>query len=159
VTFGDVLGSVFGQSSAYGAIEILSAYTSATAGGSSLLSLAQASTSGFGGTFGQSVAAVSSSDIIQKSGHSILGFREGASFRTNLILCSDVGAVVRVDVSLVAAEGNLLASKSYDLPSLGMTQVTGVVQDLGVSGAVLTRRWRIFILRRNNKFVAGDLPV
>ncbi len=140
VTFVDVLGSVFGQSSAYGALQIYAAYTSATAGGSSLVFLAETSTPGFGGTFGQSVTGVSSSYIITTRPHSILGVREDSLFRTNLVLCNDGGSVLPVDVSLVAADGTVLGSKRYSIPSLGMTQVTRVVRDLGVTSDVVGAR-------------------
>ena len=140
VTYADVLGSVFGQTSGYGSIEIYSAYSSSTAGASSLVLDAQTSTPGFGGTFGQSVAAQSSSDIVALSPHSILGIREDSLFRTNLILCNDVAGVLPVDVLLVAADGTVLGSKSYGVPSRGMTQVTRVVRDLGVSEDVVGAR-------------------
>ena len=41
-----------------------------------------------------------------------------------------------VDVNLVAENGSTLGSKRYTLPPLGMTQVTKVVRDLGVSANV-----------------------
>jgi hypothetical protein len=134
VTYADVLGSVFGQTSAYGAIEIFAAWTSATGGASNLVFMAQTSTPGFGGTFGQSVSAQNSGDILTGGPHSILGVREDALFRTNLILCNDIASAVSVTVSLVAAEGNLLGTKTYTVPPLGMTQITRVARDLAVPG-------------------------
>jgi hypothetical protein len=134
VTYADVLGSVFGQSSTYGAIEIFAAWTNATGGASNLVFMAQTSTPGFGGTFGQSVAAENSGDILLGGLHSILGVREDAFFRTNLILCNDISTVVPVTVSLVAAEGNLVGTKTYNVPPRGMTQITRVARDLGFSG-------------------------
>ena len=134
VTFVDVLGSVFGQSSAYGALQIYAAYTSATAGGSSLVFLAETSTPGFGGTFGQSVPAATAADLIRNgTDRSILAVREDGSFRTNLILANATEAALTVDVKLVGGDGTTLGTKSYPLQPLGMIQVSKVVRDLGVS--------------------------
>ena len=62
------------------------------------------------------------------------------AFRTNLILSNATGISVDVDVSLVAENGSTLGTKRYTLPPLGMTQVTKVVRDLGVSANVTGAR-------------------
>ena len=155
-TYQDVLGSVFGQTSSYGSIEVYSPYSSATAGATSLLFLAQTSTPGFGGTFGQSVAAESSSDAIISSfpPHSILGVREDSLFRTNLILCNDVAGPTVVSVSLVSADGAVLGTKNYTLPSMGMIQVSRVVRDMGVSSDVVGARLALSLASSGAAFVA-----
>ncbi len=130
VTYSDVLKSVFGLESDFGAIEV-------GAGASfDLVVLGQTSTPGFGGTFGQSVPAMANEDLIRyESPRSIVAIREDSRFRTNLILCNTVEfAEVDVDVTLTSADGIELGTKRYRLPSLGMTQVSRVVRDLGASG-------------------------
>ena len=133
-TFSDILGSVFGRTSDYGAISV----SSDSLG---LAVLGQTSTPGFGGTFGQSVPVAVSTELIQKGApRSIVAIREDAAFRTNLILSNATGVSVDVDVNLVAENGSTLGTKRYTLPPLGMTQVTKVVRDLGVSANVTGAR-------------------
>ncbi len=131
IALGDVLGNLFGVLSGYGAIRI-----SSTA--SSLNILGQTSTPGpSGGTFGQSVPAMSSTDLVtQASPRSIAAVREDSLFRTNLILANATDSALSVAVALIAPDGTQLASGSYALPPLGMTQVTQVVRDLGVASDV-----------------------
>jgi uncharacterized repeat protein (TIGR01451 family) len=126
-TFSDVLGSVFGLTTDYGAIRI-------TSPSDSVRAAAQTSTPGFGGTFGQNVPAAMPADLITGgTPRSILAVREDASFRTNLILANATEAALDVDVQLISADGAVLASKPYPLASLGMTQVTRVVRDMGIA--------------------------
>jgi Putative Ig domain len=87
-TFSDILGSVFGRTSDYGAISV----SSATLG---LAALGQTSTPGFGGTFGQSVPIAVSTGLIEKGApRSIVAIREDSAFRTNLILSNATAAGV-----------------------------------------------------------------
>ncbi|HKC24414.1 MAG TPA: hypothetical protein VKF32_06710, partial [Thermoanaerobaculia bacterium] len=58
----------------------------------------------------------------------------------NLVLASGSAAELRVDVSAVGADGAVLATKSYTLPPFGMTQVSRVLRDVGVSGPVRASR-------------------
>jgi hypothetical protein len=127
VTYTDVLKSLFGKDSDFGAIEI-------GAGDSiDLLIVGQTSTPGFGGTFGQSVPAMTQQDFVRfQSPRSIVAVREDSNFRTNLIMCNTVEfQSVDVDVTLVGADGTVLGTKRYTLPPLGMTQVSRVVLALG----------------------------
>ena len=59
--------------------------------------------------------------------------REDAAYRTNLVLANATESPLAVDVSLVSAAGATLGARRFDLPPLGMTQVTRVVRELGVS--------------------------
>lgn len=130
VTYADVLGSVFGVSSGYGAIRVASSSAALAVAG-------QTSTpSPGGGTFGQSVPAVGAADLVGAAPRSILGVREDAAFRTNLILANATETPLDVDVALVAETGASLGTKRYARPPLGMTQVTRVVRDLGVAADV-----------------------
>ena len=73
-TFTDILGSVFGRTSDYGAISV----SSDSLG---LAVLGQTSTPGFGGTFGQSVPVAVATELISKGApRSIVAIREDASF-------------------------------------------------------------------------------
>jgi hypothetical protein len=132
-TFFDVLGSVFNQTNGFGAIRITS---------TSMLNIVSVtSTPGFGGTFGQTLPAVSSSDLIPAgSARSILYIREGDGFRSNLILASSASAATNVDAALVSPAGATLATKTYTVPPNGMTQINRVVRDMGVSGPITGAR-------------------
>jgi 6-phosphogluconolactonase len=133
-TYVDVLSSLFGRLNDFGAIRISSA-------SANLVTLGQTSTSGFGGTFGQSVPAARPSDLVTAaSPRSIVGVREDVAFRSNLVLNNTTASSLDIDVVLVAADGTTLGSKRYTLPPLGMKQVSGVVRDLGVSGDVVGAR-------------------
>jgi photosystem II stability/assembly factor-like uncharacterized protein len=134
VIYFDVLASVFHETSAFGAIRI-------TSDTSSLNIASMTSTPGFGGTLSQTIPAVFSSDFIPAgSSRSILYIREGDGFRSNLILASNVDFVTTVDVALVSTSGTTLATKSYAAPPSGMTQISRVVRDMGVSGPVTGAR-------------------
>ena len=134
VTYFDVLGSVFHETSAFGAIRI----TSDTA---SLKIVSVTSTPGFGGTLSQTIPAVRSSDLIPAgSSRSILYIREGDGFRSNLVLASNASVPTTIDAALVSPAGETLASKSYSVPPNGMTQINRVVRDMGVSGSVTGAR-------------------
>ncbi|MEO6324888.1 MAG: hypothetical protein ABIT01_05580 [Thermoanaerobaculia bacterium] len=139
-TYTDVLGSVFQKTADFGAMRVSSQYPASDSNFIGVL--AQTSTPGFGGTFGQSVPAATAADLIRVGGpRSVLAIREDAAFRTNLILANTTESTLAVDVQLIAATGEALATKRYTLAPLGMTQVTRVVRDLGietnVSGARL----------------------
>jgi hypothetical protein len=129
VTYTDVLGSVFGASNDYGPIQIRSTT-------SSLLVSSETSTpSASGGTFGQSVPAFAAADLIGIVPRTILGAREDASFRTNLILANATEAGIDVLVRWYDVNGALAASRTATLAPLGMTQMTRVLATLGVSPA------------------------
>ncbi len=147
-TYVDVLGSVFGVSSGYGAIRV----TSSTA---SLAVLGQTSTPApAGGTFGQSVPAFAASELVGATPRAILGVREDAAFRTNLVLANATEASLDVDVALVADTGATLATKRYALAPLGMTQVTRVVRDLGIAADVAGARLAVSTPTAGGSFAA-----
>ena len=133
-TFVDVLGSVFNQTNNFGAIRI-------TSNSSTLGIVSVTSTPGFGGTFGQTIRAISFADLIPAgSSRSILYIREGDGFRSNLVLASGSFVSTDIDVALVSPEGATLATKTYSVPPNGMTQINRVVRDMGVSGPVAGAR-------------------
>lgn len=133
VSYDDVLGSIFGKTQDYGAIRL-------TANVATLNVLGQTSTpdpSKPGGTFGQSVPTFAASDMITNGTiKSIVGIREDGSFRTNVILANSGTSQCKVTATLLASSGAVLAAGDWTLEPLGMTQVTRIVRDLGVSGDV-----------------------
>lgn len=148
VSFEDVLGSLFGIGSGYGALRVSST--------SALAVLGQTFTPGpSGGTFGQSVPAMGEDDWIDGlNPRAIAAVREDARFRTNLILANASTTSLQVNVALLDATGAQLASKSYTLLPLGMTQVTQVVRDLGVTADVANSVLLVSTARRDAAFAA-----
>jgi photosystem II stability/assembly factor-like uncharacterized protein len=133
-TFVDVLGSVFNQTSSFGAIRI-------TSNSSTLDIVSVTSTPGFGGSFGQTIPAISFADLVPAGSlRSILYIREGNGFRSNLILASGSFVSTDIDVALVSPAGETLATKTYSIPPNGMTQINRVVRDMGVSGPITGAR-------------------
>ena len=123
------MGRSYNETSNYGALRI-------TSNTSTLNIVSVTTTPGFGGTFGQSLSAVPSSDLIPAgSRRSILNIREGDGFRSNLVLASSADVSTTVDAALVSPAGEKLATKSYSVPANGMTQINRVVRDMGVAGA------------------------
>jgi hypothetical protein len=126
VTYDDVLASVFGLGKGWGAILV-------TSTAASLAVVAQTSTPGGGGTFGQAVPAFSEGDLVRVGVvRSIPAVREDREFRTNLVLVNATDAPLDVDVTLLDSAGASLAWRRVPLLPLGMTQLTRVVRELGV---------------------------
>jgi photosystem II stability/assembly factor-like uncharacterized protein len=148
VTYLDVLGSVFHQTSGFGAIRI----TSDTA---SLNVVSVTSTAGFGGTLSQTIPAVFSSNLIPAgSSRSILYIREGDGFRSNLVLASNADVSTTVDAALVSPAGATLAAKSYPVLPNGMTQINRIVRDMGFSGSITGARLVLSSSTPNAAFTA-----
>lgn len=134
VTYENILSSVFGLTApSYGAIRL-------SADVSSLNVLGQTSTpdpSKPGGTFGQSVPAFGSADLITSGSlRSIVGIRQDTSFRTNLVLTNGGTSQVVISGTLLSTSGAVLATKSWTLPPLGMIQDGPLAPSMGYSGTV-----------------------
>src|SRR5262249_6320121 len=115
-----------------------------TSSSGNLTVLGQTSTPGAGGTFGQSVPATTSDELISPSKTKfITGVREDASFRTNLILSNAAESSIDVDVRIDSDSVNAIASKRYVLPPLGMIQITKVVRDLGFAADLSVGRLQL----------------
>lgn len=103
-----------------------------------LVVLGQTFTPGGGGTYGQSVPAVRFVGLIGAVPRSIVGVRQDALFRTNLMLANAGEDPVDVDVVLFASSGGApLATRQVRIGPLGFAQLN-VATDLkvdGVSGA------------------------
>ena len=133
VTYTDVLGSLFGVTTGYGAIRITSDSASLKVAG-----LTSTPPPDGRGSVGQSVPAFTdASYATPASPRSLIGLREDATFRTNLVLANASDFAVQVVLSLVGSDGVTLGTATRDLPPLGMTQVPSVVTALG--GASGTR--------------------
>ncbi len=141
VTYADVLASLFGVGAAdpqnYGAIQI-------TADSASLKVVSQTSTptpSGVG-TFGQSVPALGANDLVTPgTPKALIGLRDDAAFRTNVVLANATTLSVDVTLTLLAADGSTFGTTTRTLSPLGMTQIGNVVTTLlapfGTTNAVL----------------------
>ena len=122
-TWRDVLWTLFGLSNDYGPILVRS--TSASMG-----VLGQTWTSGGGGTYGQSVPALATAELIGATPRSILGVRQDSSFRTNLMLANATESTVSVTVQLVSTTGTVLGTQSRTLGPLSRDQLN-VGNDFG----------------------------
>ncbi len=134
-TLPDVLATLFDVASGYGALEV------GTAEPGLLVSSLTTTPAPGGGTFGQSVPAMSDADLVRAgTPRSIPGVRQDARFRTNLILANAGDEALDVTVTLLDAQASELGRKTYALPPRGMTQVTRVVRDMGVTADVSAAR-------------------
>ena len=137
VAFSDVLGSLFGVSSDYGAIRFSTDTTS-------LKVVSQTSTptpSGIG-TFGQSVPALGPADYVTSyTPRSLVGLRQDSSFRTNAVVANATDQPTHVDLTLLSSSGTAFGTMGIDLLPYEMHQVNAVVTALGApqgtSNAVL----------------------
>jgi hypothetical protein len=129
-TYRDCLSTLFGVSLGYGAILLQAA--------EARLSLqAQTWTPSGGGRMGQSLPAAGSADLVAGNARQwIVAIREDSAFRTNLVLANPTPAELKVEALLVDGTGEILGSKSYLLPPLGMRQIDRCVRDFGISGEV-----------------------
>ncbi len=126
-TYADVLGSLFGLESDYGPIRVTPSETGLVVQG-------QTFTPGGGGTYGQSVPAVPSAGLVGAVPRSIVGVRQDALFRTNLMLANAGESPIDVDVALFASAGGApLATRRVPVGPLGFVQLN-VANDLGVDG-------------------------
>ena len=134
VTYSDVLGSLFGLTADFGAIKITSS--------SALLNiLSQTSTPGSSGTFGQSVPVAGHADLVTvRTPKRILGVREDAAFRTNLILFNVTNDPVDVDLTFLDDLGNVLGTQkvSPQLQPLEMRQLSRVLPTVQTSNGPTT---------------------
>jgi hypothetical protein len=126
-TYADVLGSLFGLESDYGPIRVIPSETGLVVQG-------QTFTPGGGGSYGQSVPAVPASGLVGGVPRSIVGVRQDAAFRTNLMLANAGEDPIDVDVAVYAAAGGApLASRRVPVGPLGFVQLN-LAGDLGVDG-------------------------
>lgn len=136
-SFPDVLQSVFGLTSDFGAIRV-------TADTAALRVVSQTSTPGASGagSFGQAVPGQTANDFVTTAFPRVLvGLREDEAFRANAMIANATEAPAHVDLTLQSAEGAPLGGAGYDLGPLEMRQVNAALTALGAprgtTGAVL----------------------
>jgi sugar lactone lactonase YvrE len=83
------------------------------------------------GTFGQSVPAMTSADLLTATPRSLVGLREDALFRSNIILANADTSDATVRVSLLDSGGRSLKVSAVVVPASGMAQLS-VRNDLQV---------------------------
>ena len=145
----DILGSLFGLESGYGALVL-------TPASSSLHMVSQTSTPGAGGTYGQSVPSQSTRELITcATPGSISAIREDANFRTNLILANACEFAVDVELTLIDGAGMALGKKQCQLFPRGMTQINRIAaQGMGFSGELAEGRLELRALTPGGAFAA-----
>ncbi len=141
LVYDDVLGELFGLASGWGAI-------AASSSNPGLYMTGQTSTPGNGGTFGQSVPATATQDLITcATPGSIAAIREDANFRTNLILANATDLSLIVEATLFDNGGHSLGARQYTLHPRGMTQLNRVVaQEFGIDSGLDGGRLSLKIL-------------
>ena len=149
----DVLGSLFGLGSGYGAIRVTSP--------SPWIDLrVETSTPGPGGSYGHAVPALPREDWIEGTMPRVLGpVSESDSERTNLVLVNGNEAPLSVTVALRSAGGALLASKDVELPPWGMKQLSRVVRALGITDPVEDARLELSAAAAGSAFVASAVVI
>lgn len=128
VVLPDVLGSEFGLVSDWGPI-LVRTVTGA------VVTQAQTSTPGGGGTYGQSVPAVARANAITTTPRAICGIRQDSDFRTNIVLVNLAEQNAQVDLLLMSSGGSALASIQETLGPLGFRQLN-IANNFGVSNVV-----------------------
>lgn len=147
-TWHDAVQSLFAIEAGHGAVRL----TAAEAG---LSIQARTSTPGSGGTYGQSVPAAASRDlVVEGAPRAITGIREDGAFRTNLVLANATDSAVEADVELRSSSGSLLATRRVRLEPASMTQLTRVVRELGVLENVEGARVRLSTQTAGGAFAA-----
>jgi hypothetical protein len=149
-TFTDVLQSLFGLEADFGAIRIQST--------SPLAVLGQTSTPppNGQGTFGQSVPAQTSRDLVSAgSPRTIAAIREDARFRTNLIVTNATESPIDVVLKLLAEDGSLLGERTLTgLAPLEMRQISRIVQELAGRSDVASATLRLETPTTGGSFAA-----
>ncbi len=125
-TFPDVLFTELGRQADWGPILVRSDVATLSVQG-------QTSTaSPAGGTYGQSVPALGTADLVGTSAKPIAGVRQDSSFRTNLMLANPKGLAATVNVVLLRPDGTTAATRSFTLEPYGFKQLN-IATDFGVS--------------------------
>ena len=135
VTYEDVLGSVFGRTTDFGAIRVTANVTTLSVlGQTSTPVLTSWASCVATGSFGQSVPAFAPADLVSAgSPKVIVGVREDATFRTNLILAELAGEKARVKVVLRKTGGASLGEPLLvDLGPNERKQINQIILELSL---------------------------
>jgi hypothetical protein len=127
LTLPDVLGSVFGLASGFGAIRI-----NGTTNNFKIVSQTSTPPPSGVGTFGQAVPALTGDDLATPAAtKALFSLRQDAAFRTNAVIANTTAAAAHVDMKLFSATGGMIGSGAADLAPLEMRQITSVITALG----------------------------
>lgn len=107
----DALGTLFGVTQGYGALQLTT-----LDGSSSLVATARVYTPSLttNGTVGQQINAITTQDLRVRG--SLLGLEQNAAFRSNVAFLNPGASVVPVTLELRDETGNVLTSRTLDLP-------------------------------------------
>ena len=122
----DVLGGMFGLDTDWGPILIRASVTSIVAQGQTWTACSS------GGSYGQSVPALGTSEAVGPSPKAIAGIRQDSAFRTNIVLANLTETGASVSLTILRQDGSTLATKTVALGPLGFRQL-GVGSDFGIS--------------------------
>ncbi|HQP87603.1 MAG TPA: S8 family serine peptidase [Thermoanaerobaculia bacterium] len=126
LSFPDVLSSLYGRGSDWGPILIRSSVPTLSIQGQTWTA------SPAGGSYGQSVPALSTAEAVGASPRGLAGLRQDAKFRTNLVLANMGESVAAVALRILNTSGATAATRSLSIPALGFLQLN-LANDLGVS--------------------------
>ena len=125
-TWTDVLGLVFSRESDWGPILVRSSSTALVAQGQTWTS------SPGGGSYGQSVPAVSASEAVGASSRTLSGVSQDARFRTNVVLANMKESEASVKLDVYRSDGSLVTSTTTTVGPLGFVQLN-LASNLGVT--------------------------
>ena len=134
VTYQDVVSSVFGVTSGFGAVLVTNSTPDLAVYGQVLAETAA-------GHVGQGLPAFSDANYVRPGqSRSLLAIRDDARARTNLVLANATDTALDVTVTLVSEAGAALGTAIVTLPPLGMKQFNGVARALGAAGGITNGR-------------------
>lgn len=125
-TWPDVLGLMFTRDADYGPILIRSTSTSIVAQGQTWTA------SPSGGSYGQSVPAISAAEAAGTTPRTIAGVRQDAQFRTNIVLANMKESEAAVALTVLLSDGTIANIYNTTLGPLGFKQVN-LANDLGIT--------------------------
>lgn len=125
-TWADVLGLVFSRESDWGPILVRSSSTALVAQGQTWTS------SPGGGSYGQSVPAVSAAETVGASSRTLSGVSQDTRFRTNVVLANMKESEASVKLDVYRSDGSLVTSTTTAVGPLGFVQLN-LASNLGVT--------------------------
>jgi hypothetical protein len=122
----DVLGGMFSLGTDWGPILIRASVTSIVAQGQTWTA------SPSGGSYGQSVPALGTSESVGSSPRAVAGIRQDSAFRTNIVLANMTETDTSVSLTVLRQDGTAVATKTVALGPLGFRQLN-VANDFDIS--------------------------
>lgn len=128
-TWTDVLASVFGRETDWGPILIRSSSTALAAQGQTWTA------SPTGGSYGQSVPALSASEAVGATPKALAGVRQDARFRTNVVLANMKETEAVVTLQVLLPDGTTATNHTTTVGPLGFVQLN-LASNLGIANLV-----------------------